>query len=80
MDSLSIISFKENRRHIDRAFWFINKEGKQAIPEAFDLASSFVKGLAHVRLKSYKKDENGESSERGPVAYINTTGETVFTY
>jgi hypothetical protein len=76
----SIISFKENKGHIDRAFWYINKEGKQAIPEAFDLASSFVKGLAHVRLKSHKKDENAESSEPGPFAYINTTGETVFTY
>ncbi|HXI91000.1 MAG TPA: WG repeat-containing protein, partial [Blastocatellia bacterium] len=76
----SIISHKENKGHIDRAFWYINKQGKQAIPEAFDLASSFFKGLAHVRLKLHKKDENGESSEPGPFAYINTTGETVFTY
>jgi hypothetical protein len=76
----SIISWKENKGHIDRACWYINKEGKQAIPEEFDLASSFFKGLAHVRLKSNKKDENGQSNEPGPFAYINTTGEIVFSY
>lgn len=75
-----ITSFKDDKGHIDRAFWYINKEGKQAISEEFDLASSFFKGLAHVRLKSDKRDENGQSIEQGLFAYIKSTGEKVFTY
>lgn len=84
-EGLAVVGFSniywdDGKGHIDRAFWYINKQGKQAIPERFDLAGSFFKGVAHVRLKPSKTDDNGESNEQGPFAYINATGNKVFTY
>lgn len=60
---------------VEGPYYCINIRGEQPIPERFLLASSFFKGLAHVRLS--------KSPEYGPFgryAYINTSGRTVFTY
>jgi hypothetical protein len=60
-------------------FYYIDKSGRQAIPERFVLASHFFKGLAHVKLKANKKDAD-ESNLKGTFAYINVTGKKIFTY
>jgi hypothetical protein len=52
--------------------WFIDKTGKQVFAETYDAASSFVMGLAHVRIgKEYKSPR---------WSYIDRTGKTVFSY
>ncbi len=64
--------------NIQGPYWFIHKNGTPAFPEKFALASSFVKGLAHVKLFSSNRDESDPSS--GRYAYIERTGKTVFRY
>jgi hypothetical protein len=62
-------------------FFYINKEGNQAIRENFAIASPFFKGLAHVQLKSNKQNDEKESSDAKSVfAYIDSSGKRVFTY
>jgi hypothetical protein len=51
---------------------FINTEGKRAIAGQFDGASSFVMGLAHVRI--------GVNYDSAKWSYIDKTGKAVFTY
>jgi hypothetical protein len=56
-------------------YYYIDSHGQQAISKQFLLASTFFKGLAHVRLTN--------SLEYGPYgmyAYIDTSGRAIFTY
>ena len=65
----------------NKEFFYINKQGNQAIPERFALASHFFKGLAHVKLKSNKKNNEKETSDAKSIfAYINASGKRVFIY
>jgi hypothetical protein len=59
--------------HPDDGYIFVNKMGKQAIPERYLLASRFFHGVAHVKLK-------GGKYGGGEFAYIDRTGKRVFTY
>lgn len=62
-------------------FYYIDKQGEQAITEKFALASAFFKGLAHVKLKSNKKTNTDDDDDaRWTFAYIDTSGRKVFTY
>jgi hypothetical protein len=61
----------------DGEFYYIDKRGIQAIPEKFERASHFFKGLAHVRLKPKKNQKEGDPEV---FAYINPSGKKVFTY
>lgn len=62
----------------DAGFWYIDHSGKQAIPEKFSVASSFFKGLAHVKLSPGYIF--GEAPKTGKYAYIDRTGNRIFTY
>ena len=59
---------------------YINKQGEQAIPEKFALASHFFKGLAHVKIKSTTEKTIIDSETKGSFAYIDVTGRKVFSY
>jgi len=65
---------------IEGPYWFIDKSGAPAFNDRFVFASSFAKGLAHVKLFSSKADENDRSNPKGPYAYIDPTGRQVFRY
>lgn len=54
----------------ENGFTFVDKNGRQVIREAFELADRFFHGLAHVKLRGYKDE----------FAYIDHTGRHVFTY
>jgi hypothetical protein len=58
--------------------WYIDSSGKQAIPEKFAVASSFFKGLAHVKIL----DSSGGNGNihTGTFEYIDVTGRVVFRY
>jgi WG containing repeat len=58
--------------------WYIDSSGKQAIPGKFAVASSFFKGLAHVKML----DSSGGTSNihASTFAYIDVTGRVVFRY
>ncbi len=58
-------------------YFYINKSGQRAFSGKFLLASSFFKGLAHVKLR---ETSLGEDSLEETFAYINSAGERVFTY
>src|SRR5262245_14553068 len=68
---------KEAKYH---EYYYINKRGEQAIPEKFDLASQFFKGLAHVKIKSTTEKIIDFSYAKGSYAYIDVTGKKVFSY
>lgn len=57
----------------ERGFTYVDKSGRQAIPETFVLADRFFHGLAHVKI-------TGGLGEEGEFAYIDRTGKRVFTY
>ncbi len=60
-------------------YWYVDHVGRRAIPDSFPIATSFFKGLAHVRLP----DEKGKVPPNiwtGKFAYIDRTGKRVFTY
>jgi len=59
-------------------FWYIDHSGKQAIPDSFPLATSFFKGLAHVRFSEGSRGP--QNMWTGKFGYIDRTGKTVFTY
>ncbi|HEY9432310.1 MAG TPA: WG repeat-containing protein [Blastocatellia bacterium] len=62
-------------------YYYIDKHGQQAIAEKYGLASTFFRGLAHVRLDPVGKVIGDEVEDKGGTyAYIKTTGERVFTY
>ena len=58
--------------------WYIDTRGQQAIPGKFAVASSFFKGLAHVKIL----DSSGGNGNihRGTFEYIDVTGRVVFKY
>ena len=58
----------------DDGFWYIRKDGHEAFPNRFILATRFFKGLAHVQLLDPDGDENDW------FAYIDKSGHSVFTY
>lgn len=60
------------------AYWYIAHSGQKAIPETYALASSFFKGLAHVKLTSATAGE--EFYRKGTFAYITPDGKHVFVY
>jgi hypothetical protein len=53
-------------------FWFIDTKGRRAIAGDYDGASSFVMGLAHVRV--------GRDYYSAKWSYIDRTGRAIFTY
>ncbi len=53
-------------------YWFIDRNGHRAFPQPYTAASSFVMGLAHVRI--------GEDYYSAKWSYIDHTGRAVFTY
>jgi hypothetical protein len=59
-------------------YWYIDRDGKQAFPSRFALASPFFKGLAHVKVLSGLAA--AENIHLGTFAYIDSTGRTVFEY
>jgi hypothetical protein len=61
-------------------YYYINKRGELAIPEKFDLASHFFKGLAHVKIKSTTEKITDFSEAKGSYAYIDVAGKKVFSY
>lgn len=60
-------------------YYYINKSGKQAFPGKFEKASFYFKGVAHVKLIDKNKKED-EYYLNGKYAYINTSGNKIFTY
>ena len=62
----------------DSGYWYIDRNGAQAIPGKFIFASPFFKGLAHVKFEGdhYMREISGT----GTFAYIDRTGRRVFTY
>jgi hypothetical protein len=56
-------------------YWYIDQHGRRAFDGDYQLASTFFKGLAHVRLRP-----SDPASEMASFAYIDTTGKLVFTY
>ena len=61
--------------HSADRYFYIDTNGKRAIPGEFDAASPFFKGLAQVRLLP------GDAEEvRAEFAYIDTKGRRVFTF
>jgi hypothetical protein len=62
------------RNRISGGYYYIDREGRNAFPGTFDLASPFFKGLAHVLLPS------DNSANSGRAAYINPSGAIVFAY
>ncbi len=68
-EGLTVIRTPEDR------YIYVDTTGKQAIPEAFLLASRFFHGLAHVKLTSTSK-----FGRRGAYAYIDKTGKRVYEY
>ncbi len=53
-------------------YWFIDRTGRQAIPQFYTAASKFVMGRAHVR--------NGVDYYSAKWAYIDHAGRAIFTY
>jgi WG containing repeat len=70
-DGLALIGDEES------GYFYINKSGQQAFSGKFLIASSFFKGLAHVKVS---QKSLGEDSLEETFAYINSAGEPVFTY
>ena len=58
--------------------WYIDTRGQQAIPGKFAVASSFFKGLAHVKIMD-SAGGNG-NIHAGTFEYIDVTGRVVFRY
>jgi len=61
--------------NLEGPVWYIDRSGNPAFPGKFAVASSFFKGLAHVKL--LPKDAR---EARASFAYIDITGRRVFTY
>ena len=81
-DGLAVVSNSWNQQEFKyEYFYYINKQGSQAIEEKFVLASHFFKGVGHVKLMWGKKRGNANSSDgESAFAYINTSGTKIFTY
>jgi hypothetical protein len=80
-EGLAVVSRWLEQKLRKMEFFYINKDGKQAIPENFAVASPFFKGLAHVKLKSDKKNNEKEIADAKSIfAYIDASGKRVFTY
>jgi hypothetical protein len=61
----------------DSGYWYINKNGTQAFPGKFLLASSYFKGLAHVKLE---ETSDADDVRKESFAYIDTAGRQIFKY
>lgn len=81
-DGLAVVGDWNEKESRHYQYYYINKQGTQAILEKFALASHFFKGIAHVKLKSNKKrdSDDEDSGETGEFAYINLTGRKIFRY
>jgi hypothetical protein len=81
-DELAVVCNDWNEKDFRyEGFYYINRQGKQAISEKFALASPYFKGLAHVKLRSKKKTtDDDEEDVKRIYAYITTSGRRVFTY
>ena len=55
--------------------WYIDRRGERAFKGEYGVASTFFKGLAHVRLLPSDPD-----SPKAAFAYVDTKGRRVFTY
>ncbi len=55
--------------------WYIDQHGRRAFDGDFAVASTFFKGLAHVRLRA-----SDPASRKASFAYIDTKGQRLFTY
>jgi hypothetical protein len=61
------------------SYWYVDRTGRRAFSDSFPLATSFFKGLAHVKLPPEKgKEKSNLSSEK--FAYIDRTGKAIFIY
>jgi len=78
VDGLSLVG-KDWPGATNNNFWYIDRTGRQAIPDSFPLATSFFKGLAHVKLPE-EKGKIPTNLWAGIFAYIDRTGKKVFTY
>jgi KWG Leptospira. len=80
-DGLAVVgSWNEKERRYDE-YYYINRQGVQAISQKFILASPFFKGRAHVKLKMAKPVCSHDSYyNSGAFAYIDVTGKKIFTY
>jgi hypothetical protein len=74
------LTIRYDRIFTAAGYYYMNKRGELAIPEKFDLASHFFKGLAHVKIKSTTEKIIDFSKAKGSYAYIDVTGKKVFSY
>jgi len=79
-EGLAVVGGRNGKETEDDEYYYINKQGEQAIPEKFDLASHFFKGLAHVKIKSTTEKIIDFLYAKGSYAYIDVTGKKVFSY
>jgi hypothetical protein len=64
---------------VSNMYWYVDHSGRRAIPDSFPLATSFFKGLAHVKLAD-KPGKKPADFWSGQFAYIDRIGKKVFTY
>jgi WG containing repeat len=79
-EGLAVVGDRNGKEAEYDEYYYINKQGELAIPEKFDLASHFFKGLAHVKIKSTIEKIIDFSEAKGSYAYIDVTGKKAFSY
>ncbi|MBP7415978.1 MAG: WG repeat-containing protein [Pyrinomonadaceae bacterium] len=80
-DGLALIGGSWNEQtSLYEDYFYIDRTGKRAFDGNFELATSFFKGIAHVKLKTAKKVEEDHTDREGTFAYIKTDGQKVFVY
>jgi hypothetical protein len=78
-EGLAVVATWNEKTMLEEEFYYINKQGRQALAERFERASHFLKGLAHVRLKSDNNESNAGDGQAS-FAYIDASGKRVFAY
>jgi hypothetical protein len=77
-DGRAVVGELESGQYAEPGQWYIDRTGQQAIPGKFLVASSFFKGLAHVKISDSPSAHRNIHS--GTFAYIDVTGKIVFKY
>jgi hypothetical protein len=79
-EGLAVVGGRNDKEAEYDEYYYIDKQGEQAIPEKYALASHFFKGLAHIKIKSTTEKNIDRSEAKGSFACIDVTGKKVFSY